>query len=110
MAWEIVIGLETHAQLSTESKMFSGASTAFGAPPNVQASAVEHREERLAAQVPLARGGHCGQRALARLRQVVRLDMDHVHARAVLLLDRQDDVAQDGPAEARLAEIGRAHV
>jgi aspartyl-tRNA(Asn)/glutamyl-tRNA(Gln) amidotransferase subunit B len=39
--WEIVIGLETHAQLSTASKMFSGASTAFGAPPNTQASAVD---------------------------------------------------------------------
>src|SRR5512146_3204548 len=38
---EIVIGLETHAQLSTASKMFSGASTAFGAPPNAQASAVD---------------------------------------------------------------------
>jgi len=36
MNWEIVIGLETHAQLSTASKMFSGASTAFGAPPNTQ--------------------------------------------------------------------------
>jgi aspartyl-tRNA(Asn)/glutamyl-tRNA(Gln) amidotransferase subunit B len=41
MNWEIVIGLETHAQLSTASKMFSGASTAFGAPPNAQASAVD---------------------------------------------------------------------
>ena len=41
MDWEIVIGLETHAQLSTESKMFSGASTAFGAAPNAQASAVD---------------------------------------------------------------------
>jgi aspartyl-tRNA(Asn)/glutamyl-tRNA(Gln) amidotransferase subunit B len=41
MNWEIVIGLETHAQLSTQSKMFSGASTAFGAPPNTQASAVD---------------------------------------------------------------------
>jgi len=41
MQWEIVIGLETHAQLSTLSKIFSGASTAFGAPPNVQASAVD---------------------------------------------------------------------
>ncbi len=41
MSWEIVIGLETHAQLSTASKMFSGASTAFGAPPNTQASAVD---------------------------------------------------------------------
>jgi aspartyl-tRNA(Asn)/glutamyl-tRNA(Gln) amidotransferase subunit B len=41
MNWEIVIGLETHAQLSTASKMFSGASTAFGAAPNTQACAVD---------------------------------------------------------------------
>ena len=41
MSWEIVIGLETHAQLTTASKIFSGASTAFGAPPNTQASAVD---------------------------------------------------------------------
>jgi aspartyl-tRNA(Asn)/glutamyl-tRNA(Gln) amidotransferase subunit B len=41
MNWEIVIGLETHAQLSTVSKMFSGGSTAFGAPPNTQANAVD---------------------------------------------------------------------
>jgi len=39
--WEIVIGLETHAQLSTASKIFSGASTAFGAAPNSQACAVD---------------------------------------------------------------------
>jgi aspartyl-tRNA(Asn)/glutamyl-tRNA(Gln) amidotransferase subunit B len=41
VSWEIVVGLETHAQLATESKIFSGASTAFGAPPNSQASAVD---------------------------------------------------------------------
>ena len=41
MKWEIVIGLETHAQLSTKSKMFSGASTEFGAAPNTLASAVD---------------------------------------------------------------------
>ncbi len=41
MEWETVIGIETHAQLSTRSKMFSGASTAFGATPNTQASAVD---------------------------------------------------------------------
>jgi len=41
MNWEVVIGLETHAQLSTASKIFSGASTAFGAAPNSQASAVD---------------------------------------------------------------------
>jgi len=39
--WEVVIGLETHAQLSTVSKIFSGASTAFGAAPNTQAAAVD---------------------------------------------------------------------
>jgi aspartyl-tRNA(Asn)/glutamyl-tRNA(Gln) amidotransferase subunit B len=41
MKWEVVIGLETHAQLLTQSKMFSGAATAFGAPPNTQACAVD---------------------------------------------------------------------
>jgi aspartyl-tRNA(Asn)/glutamyl-tRNA(Gln) amidotransferase subunit B len=41
MEWEVVIGLETHAQLSTCSKIFSGAPTAFGAAPNTQASAVD---------------------------------------------------------------------
>jgi aspartyl-tRNA(Asn)/glutamyl-tRNA(Gln) amidotransferase subunit B len=41
MKWEIVIGLETHAQLNTRSKMFSGAATAFGAEPNTQACGVD---------------------------------------------------------------------
>jgi aspartyl-tRNA(Asn)/glutamyl-tRNA(Gln) amidotransferase subunit B len=41
MDWEIVIGLETHAQLSTQSKIFSNASTAFGAAPNTQASVID---------------------------------------------------------------------
>ena len=41
MEWEVVIGLETHAQLSTHSKIFSSASTAFGAAPNTQASVVD---------------------------------------------------------------------
>ncbi len=41
MKWETVIGLETHAQLSTRSKIFSGAATVFGAVPNAQACAVD---------------------------------------------------------------------
>jgi aspartyl-tRNA(Asn)/glutamyl-tRNA(Gln) amidotransferase subunit B len=41
MQWEVVIGLETHAQLTTESKIFSGAPTAFGAEPNTQACPVD---------------------------------------------------------------------
>ena len=39
--WEVVIGLETHAQLATRSKIFSGSPTRFGAAPNVQASAID---------------------------------------------------------------------
>jgi len=41
MNWEPVIGLEIHVQLATRSKIFSGASTEFGAPPNAQACAVD---------------------------------------------------------------------
>ncbi len=41
MEWETVIGLEVHAQLSTKSKIFSGAATAYGAEPNTQACAID---------------------------------------------------------------------
>lgn len=41
MTWETVIGLEVHAQLATKTKIFSGASTAFGAMPNTQACLVD---------------------------------------------------------------------
>ena len=40
MEWEVVIGLETHTQLQTKTKIFSGASTAFGSEPNTQACEV----------------------------------------------------------------------
>ena len=40
-AWEVVIGLEVHAQATTEAKLFSGAATAFGAEPNTQVSLVD---------------------------------------------------------------------
>jgi aspartyl-tRNA(Asn)/glutamyl-tRNA(Gln) amidotransferase subunit B len=39
--WEVVIGLEIHAQLATRSKIFSGSATAYGAPPNSQANLVD---------------------------------------------------------------------
>ena len=41
MNWEVVIGLEVHLQLATDSKIFSGAATRFGAEPNTQACAVD---------------------------------------------------------------------
>jgi aspartyl-tRNA(Asn)/glutamyl-tRNA(Gln) amidotransferase subunit B len=39
--WEVVIGLEVHAQLATKSKLFSGSATAYGAPPNTQSNLVD---------------------------------------------------------------------
>ncbi len=52
--FEVVIGIETHAQLSTQSKIFSGASTAFGAAPNTQACAVDLA---LPGTLPVLNGG-----------------------------------------------------
>jgi len=40
-AWEVVVGLEVHAQIVSQAKLFSGAATAFGAPPNSQVSLVD---------------------------------------------------------------------
>ena len=39
--WEVVIGLEVHAQVSSNSKLFSGAATEFGAEPNTQVSLID---------------------------------------------------------------------
>jgi aspartyl-tRNA(Asn)/glutamyl-tRNA(Gln) amidotransferase subunit B len=39
--WEVVIGLEVHAQVTSKAKLFSGAATAFGAEPNAQVSLVD---------------------------------------------------------------------
>ena len=40
-AWEVVVGLEVHAQVTSQAKLFSGASTKFGAEPNSQVSLVD---------------------------------------------------------------------
>jgi len=75
MNWEIVIGLEIHTQLSTRSKIFSGASTAFGAAPNTQACAVDialpgvlpvlnRGAVERAVQLGLAIGGHISRRSV----------------------------------------------
>lgn len=67
--WEVVIGLEVHAQLQTKSKIFSGSSIAYGAEPNTQTSAVDialpgvlpvmnHEAARLAVRFGLAVDAH----------------------------------------------------
>ncbi|MFT5571227.1 MAG: aspartyl-tRNA(Asn)/glutamyl-tRNA(Gln) amidotransferase subunit B [Cryomorphaceae bacterium] len=71
--WEVVIGLEVHAQLLTKSKIFSGSSIAYGAKPNTQASAVDialpgvlpvmnMEAARLAVKFGLAIGAHINKR------------------------------------------------
>ena len=73
--WEVVIGLEIHAQLATRSKIFSGSSTAFGAAPNVQANLVDlgypgmlpvlnAEAVRMAAKFGLAVGGRVSRRSV----------------------------------------------
>src|SRR3569623_3269094 len=75
MEWETVIGLEIHAQLATKSKIFSGAATAYGAPPNTQACAVDlglpgvlpvlNRDAvRMAVQLGLALGAQISPRSV----------------------------------------------
>ena len=75
MEWETVIGLEIHAQLATDSKIFSGASTAYGAEPNTQACAIDlgmpgvlpvlNREAvRMAAMFGLAIGAEIARRSI----------------------------------------------
>lgn len=73
--WEVVIGLEIHCQLATQTKIFSGASTAYGAEPNTQACAVDlalpgvlpvfNKEAlRLAVKFGLAIGAEIGMRSV----------------------------------------------
>ena len=73
--WEVVIGLEIHCQLATKTKIFSGASTAYGAEPNTQACAVDlalpgvlpvfNKEAlRLAVKFGLAIGAEIGMRSV----------------------------------------------
>lgn len=75
MEWEVVIGLEIHAQLATQSKIFSGASTAYGAEPNTQACAVDlglpgvlpvlnENAVRMAVRFGLATGAEIGRRSV----------------------------------------------
>ncbi len=75
MQWEVVIGLEIHAQLATQSKIFSGAAIAYGAEPNTQACAVDlglpgvlpvlnAEAVRMAVKFGLATGCEIGQRSI----------------------------------------------
>ena len=58
--WEVVIGLEVHAQIVAEAKLFSGASAGFGAEPNAQVSLVD---AAMPGMLPVI-NGHCVEQAV----------------------------------------------
>ncbi|MCF8878830.1 Asp-tRNA(Asn)/Glu-tRNA(Gln) amidotransferase subunit GatB [Hyphobacterium sp. SN044] len=58
--WELVLGLEVHAQVMSESKLFSGAATAYGAPPNTQVSLVD---AAMPGMLPVI-NAHCVEQAI----------------------------------------------
>ncbi|MBK8908388.1 MAG: Asp-tRNA(Asn)/Glu-tRNA(Gln) amidotransferase subunit GatB [Rhodospirillales bacterium] len=58
--WEVVVGLEIHAQVVSEAKLFSGAATAFGAPPNSQVSLID---AAMPGMLPVV-NGHCVEQAV----------------------------------------------
>ncbi|HUO81903.1 MAG TPA: Asp-tRNA(Asn)/Glu-tRNA(Gln) amidotransferase subunit GatB [Gammaproteobacteria bacterium] len=75
MSWESVIGLEIHVQLATQSKIFSGAPTAYGAEPNTQACAIDlgypgvlpvlnEAAVRMAVKLGLATGAEIASRSI----------------------------------------------
>ncbi len=122
--WESVIGLEVHIQLNTRSKIFSGAATSFGAPPNTQACAVDlalpgvlpvlnEQAVRMAVLFGLAVGGRVAERCrfdrknyfypdLPKGYQISQFDEPIVHGGHV------DFNAEDGSP--RRVDLVRAHL
>jgi aspartyl-tRNA(Asn)/glutamyl-tRNA(Gln) amidotransferase subunit B len=127
MQWEVVIGLETHAQLTTESKIFSGASTAFGAEPNTQACPVDlalpgvlpvlnkGAVER-AIQFGLAIGAHIAPRSIFARKnyfypdlpkgyQISQFEIPVVQGGAISFV-----VDKDGKPDMKTVQLTRAHL
>lgn len=124
MEWETVIGLEIHVQLSTQSKIFSGSSTRFGAEPNTQASLVElampgalpvfnENVLRKAVAFGLAINAHIGKRSVFDRKNYFYPDlpkgyqitqMDH----PIVGMGKVDIVLEDGST--RIIGVTRAHL
>jgi aspartyl-tRNA(Asn)/glutamyl-tRNA(Gln) amidotransferase subunit B len=122
--WEVVIGLEIHAQLATRSKIFSGSSTAYGAPPNVQANLVDlgypgvlpvlNREAvRMAVRFGLAAGATIARRSIFARKNYFYPDLP----KGYQISQYERPIVEDGAVEIWLAEgprksigITRAHL
>lgn len=124
MEWETVIGLEIHAQLATKSKIFSGAATAYGAPPNTQACAVDlglpgvlpvlNREAvRMAVKLGLAIGAQISPRSVFARKNYFYPDLPKGYQISqyelpVVANGRLDIEVEDGTA--KTVGITRAHL
>ncbi|MGE0714551.1 MAG: Asp-tRNA(Asn)/Glu-tRNA(Gln) amidotransferase subunit GatB [Alphaproteobacteria bacterium] len=95
--WEVVIGLEVHAQVVSEAKLFSGAATAFGAEPNTQVSFVD---AAMPGMLPVI-NAHC-------IRQAVRtgLGLD-AEINLVSVFDRKNYFYADLPAGYQISQYTR---
>ena len=127
MQWEVVIGLETHAQLTTESKIFSGAATAFGAAPNTQACPVDlalpgvlpvlnQGAVERAIQFGLAIGAHIAPRSIFARKnyfypdlpkgyQISQYEIPVVQGGSISFV-----VEKDGHSELKTVQLTRAHL
>lgn len=127
MQWEVVIGFETHAQLKTNSKIFSGSSTQFGAEPNTQASPVDlalpgvlpvmnKGAVEKAIQFGLAVGAHIAPESIFARKnyfypdlpkgyQISQFEIPVVQGGSITCV-----VEKDGKSEVKVIELTRAHL
>ncbi len=95
--WEVVIGMEVHARVSADSKLFSGASTAFGAEPNSQVSLVD---AAMPGMLPVV-NRHCIDQA-ARTGLALNAEINRVS-----LFDRKNYFYPDLPSGYQISQYGR---
>ena len=123
MTWEVVIGLEIHAQLATKSKIFSGAATEYGAEPNTQACAVDlglpgvlpvinSEAVRMAAKFGLAIGAEVSQRSVFARKNYFYPDLPKGYqiSQFELPVVNQGQIQVEVDGEEKIIGITRAHL
>ncbi len=121
--WDVVIGLEVHTQLSTQSKLFSGSSTAYGAEPNTQASAVDialpgvlpvmnSEAAKLAIRFGLAIGAQINQRSLFERKNYFYPDSPKAYqiSQFITPIVGKGTITIDTPNGEKVIGITRAHL
>ncbi len=124
MSWEVVIGLEIHAQLKTQSKIFSGSSTAYGAEPNTQVSIVDaampgalpvlnHGVVDMAIRFGLAIGAEIGQASVFARKNYFYPDLPkgyQISQFDLPIVDKGGKVEIEVDGETKIIRVTRAHL